>query len=81
MNKELEKQLWDAINPSPIYRHGRKARDVIAEMANTVGILTDEDALDTLYKWAEEGCYDYGVSIDLGWPIPGRTPKNLMEST
>ncbi len=72
MKIEAERALWDAI------KVGRWARDVIHDMIAAGTIVSEKQAHATLEKWSHEGCYDYGVALDLGWcDHGGKTPKRL----
>lgn len=48
---------------------GEIARDVIADLLARGAIASWKQAWRTLEKWSARGRWDYGSSIDLGWPV------------
>lgn len=77
MKRELEDHLWEHITVAGEDR-GQAPRYVIAEMLEAGMIQSPKQAYCTLEKWERQGCYDYGVSLDLGWKtdhLPGGKPR------
>jgi hypothetical protein len=79
MNRHLEVDLWAII--------GTTAPAALAEAVTTwatvalaVGrIQSLKQVTRTLEKWADEGCWSYGVALWNGWPVPGKRPRRLEE--
>lgn len=68
----LEQELWARL------KQGHSARLVINEMLRDGDLKSYKQGLATLEKWARAGAYEYGTSIDLGWPATnGTTPNRL----
>ncbi len=69
MNAALEAKLWAFINngwatnglPMP------RVRTFIDAMVDAGEIKASKQAHATLEKWSGQGCYDFGVALDLGW--------------
>jgi len=58
MAKNDETMLWEAF-PDKIAKHPRDAARVLGLAPKRVCYLCK--------KWAKQGVYEYGTSIDLGW--------------
>lgn len=70
MNAALEAKLWAFINNGWTPSNGKpmpRARDCINAMVEAGEINTPRQAHCTLEKWVTQGCYEYGVALDLGW--------------
>jgi hypothetical protein len=65
MNAATEAKLWSAV------KRGARPRDVIRAMMESGEIQVYKQAERTLEKWCDQGCYDYGVCLDLGWADHG----------
>jgi hypothetical protein len=76
VTKDLEQHLWARLQHEP-GEEGPFPRDVISKMIVDGKISSAKPAWRTLEKWAAEGVYNYGVSLDLGWKEPGRLPKRF----
>jgi hypothetical protein len=59
MTSDQEDALADFI------RDGGVARDWL----DVVEGVDRDDLEETLERWCDEGIYDYGVSVDLGWMV------------
>lgn len=48
---------------------GEYARDVLADLLARGSIASLKQGWRTLEKWSRRGRWDYGTTIDLGWPV------------
>ena len=62
-----QQALWDRLPcAEDVSCGGRTTRDVVAALIRD-GTLTRKQAWRMLDRWTDEGRYEYGVSLDLGW--------------
>ena len=70
MSPALESRLWTAI------KAGASPRDFIDFLLHEGDLTSSKPAHATLEKWSRQGCYNYGVALDLGWADhSGKVPK------
>ena len=70
-----EAHLWQRIPLAGEPGRGAPStREVIAEMVSKGLISSPKQAWRTLEKWARNGWYDYGVTLDLGWKTGNGAP-------
>ena len=78
MSPELEEALWRAVPECGVSR-GWGAPHPVRQWINDAcesGLLkSPKQAWRTLEKWCSQDCYEYGVTLDLGW----RTGKPRTE--
>jgi hypothetical protein len=77
MRETQERRLWDAVSGGTSPRETIRAMIASGEIHGTTWSEAAKQARATLEKWSREGCYDYGVSLDLGWPVPGKKPRRF----
>lgn len=77
MTAELERYLWDRV-PTADRCSEPFVRDTIAGMRAEGLIRNEKQAWATLEKWCREGCYEFGVALNLGWrDLGGKSPRRL----
>lgn len=64
----LEAALWSHVSL------GGRPRDWVSIALHRGWIASGKQAHRTLEKWVNKVVYDYGVALDLGWPLPGKAP-------
>lgn len=80
MTKDAERYLWERVPVAPNTRGQPKVRETIAAMVASGMIANVKQAWATLEKWSAAGCYDYGVTLDLGWKYAdSKTPVRIAE--
>lgn len=72
MTVDLEREMWAALVA------GEKPRDWIDAACESGKLNSEKQAWATLDKWCRENVYEYGVTLDLGWPVHGTSgPRRI----
>jgi hypothetical protein len=80
VTEDAERYLWDRVPVAPNVRGQPLVRETIHEMVASGMIANVKQAWATLEKWSNAGCYDYGVTLDLGWKYAySKTPARIAE--
>lgn len=67
MKPEAEDYLWHRVPPPGVSGLYCSVRAIIERMVREGMIKSPKQAWRTLEKWCDQGCYEYGTTIDLGW--------------
>lgn len=79
MNAALEAKLWAFVKCNDYPPNVRAFIDAMVEAGD---IKAHKQAHATLEKWTVQGCYEYGVALDLGWAHwNGKQPHARWDAT
>ena len=75
MKLEAEKYLWERIPDEGSVAY--LLPEIIQEMEELGMVKSFKEVHASLEKWADSGCWEYGVSLRTGWKT-GKIPRRLQ---